>query len=238
MQQMLVRYAVSDKEGRYKLDCLLEGTYDLYVQHDAGTVIIREIKIGKSSEQKDIILQPGVKVSGTISIQGGNDAAEVMIMVLDVERDEPRSYAMTDADGKFEIEQSMPAGDYVILAYKDGYAIESEKITLKEPFTYKANLVPGGDVQVTVKSGGGKNISGSRIFIKTEDGRKVHRTYSFGRMDFGAYSGFNIKPLDKNGTTEIKGLKPGKYIIGVEKSDKTATVEVKALEVSSVNLNL
>lgn len=244
-KRMLNRFAYEgrDPSGKYSIDGLTEGIFDLYVWcHGGGPELDAEkyekkVSIGPASSRHDIRLSVGVRLKGTVMAQNANQSAGDAVVLLDPSDLEPCGFTRVSPDGSF-IMQALPVGEYLAMACKGDYAIETRKIQLKESAGFSATLVPGGDLRITVRGGPGKTVAGKRITLKTSGGESVVRCRSNYLGPLPLPPAVVLNPLNKDGVSDVKGLKPGSYLVGIEGSSKTVTAEVKALESRTAEIAL
>ncbi len=235
----MARQTTTDQNGDYKTEALPPGTYTLFVMSGNEMTIRKGLQIAAEPDAQrfDITLDPAFSLTGAIAMPDVDTLDGAVVMLADVESGQPRSYAAVGPDGSFKMEPALSAGDYLALATRDGYAVEVRVLTLDASSVFNATLVPAGKIAVTVKGGADWNPQGARLTIVNERGETIVRLKQSG-YEFASppMSLVNVRPLDNQGRSEISGLLPGTYTIGVEGQPFTATAEVNALETTRVVL--
>lgn len=236
-RQQLARWCRTDDKGGFTLECVKPGKYELQVRGSSGGAMHqRELVIQKPVHDVDIVVEPGFGLTGKITNSTGGGVVGTMIMLVSPDSAMPVGFAMAEKDGAYSIEQGIPAGEYEIYVYKEGYAVESAKQTISTNLVFDAVLVPGGSVNVRLSGAAG--LEGRVVRISGEDGTEVLRSRQSSWMGFGMGVAFVIAPTDADGATTINGLRPGKYTVSVDGVDKRASVTVKPLDEAVVELAL
>jgi protocatechuate 3,4-dioxygenase beta subunit len=235
-QRMLARYGRTDGAGRFRVEGVQAGAYEVAVQHAEGLSPKRTISVG-ASNWVDLVLSPGVAVKGTVLDASGRGARGAAVMAMDAGSDEHGGMGTVDEDGAFAIEPPLPAGEYRFFVLQTGCAVEALQLKLAGATNIAFRLAPGGDASVTVRAGG-KPAEGKVVQVKAADGREVLRVRNALYANMGPWGRCAVAPTDAEGRTTVQGLKPGRYTVAIEGSRSTAKVEIKPLETAEVTLDL
>ena len=149
--------AKSDPEGRFAIDGLPEGRYDLVATYP-GYAAGRADSIPSGTQSVVIQLTAGARVRGTVRDRNGS--APVVAFTISIqraqgalERESLTSEAFMDARGQYEI-SGLPAGSYAAVAAGYGYAPSREvQFSISEALDEKTvdfELEKGGELVGTV----------------------------------------------------------------------------------------
>ena len=240
--RMQMRYGMSEADGTYKVDSVPPGSYDISIRHEAnGMTTLRNVTVSATAHRFDVKLSAGVAVSGKVTDEAGSGKARVTILAVPdgVELDETMEggYAMTDEDGRYDLQPPLSAGKYSIFVMHPGYALDAAVIALPGTTNHNASLVVGGDIAVTVKSKGSP-AKDKNVVVKDAKGSTVLRIRGGAMLAMTPMANCAISPSDDQGKTTVRSLRPGQYTVTVEDSKASAVVEVKPLETAEVTLNL
>ncbi len=246
IDRIMARRTQTDWQGQYAMEALMPGAYMLYVAHRVvgGTheeemALRKGLLIGADpdTQQFDVTLDPAFNLTGTLTVLDSDASEGAFVLLVDVESGERRGFATIEPDGSFRMTPAVAGGEYLVMAARDGYSVEARVLTLDADAVFDATLVPAGKVVVTVKGGEDWNPEGARLRLVNERGETVTRlNHSDFEYEGSQLSLLNVRPLDAHGRTEIGGLPPGSYTVGVEGQPFTATVEVRELETTRVVL--
>lgn len=160
-----------------------------------------QVTVGGAVVTRDFVLDPGARISGTVTAESGGAALEgIKILIRDFTIDEPASAVHTGSDGTFRI--NLRPGTYTVGAYnstRQPYAMELYNPTLNggvnatqaTPITLAAgastttdfSLLAGNKIAGTVSdptSGIAKGIS-VRFFASTDAFVQGNRTDNLGQ---------------------------------------------------------
>ena len=146
----------------------------------------------------------------------------------------------TDAEGRFSMVE-LEAGKYHLTAQRNGYLDTSYgahrpegdgAILRLEPgqsmADLKFKLIPFGVIAGVVRDSDGEPLNGAHVSV-------AQLTYTFGKPRWDAYEGTETDDL---GQYRVRGLKPGKYYVGVkpdvERRAKVDSSKAKAATVVAV----
>ena len=229
---LLSRNFTTDSQGKYKVECVTPGEYNILVRGGDGVSCgLKSAVISGSSKPFDIVLGPSFKVSGKITIDGGDSAEGATVFA--VSNDETgMSWAQVAASGDYELRPKLAGGVHTVFVGRPGYALEAVVLDVRSDLKHDVKLVPGGNLQVKVTS---KNspVKGQEIRLKDAVGQDVIRLHG-GRTVLGL--GGYVAPTDADGKTMFTGLRSGKYTVSAAGRNATASVEIKALETAEIEL--
>jgi protocatechuate 3,4-dioxygenase beta subunit len=242
MTQMQVKYGVTDAAGKYKIEDIQPGSYDISARHqEFGTTALPKTTVSAAANSFDIKLGGGVTMSGRITDDTGKalQGATVFAVPDGVEVDEMMEggYGASDETGDFTLEPPLSPGKYRIFVMQAGRAVEASVITLPAATNLNAALAVGGDISVTVMEKG-KPVEGRNIHVRTDKGVEVLRLRNAGMLDMTPMGRCSISATDQQGKTTIRGLRPGRYKVTADNSKASVTVEVRQLATAEVTLNL
>lgn len=243
MKQRLTKHSQTGADGKYSLDCIPPGTYSVNVRNMDGSASASEnnLKLSRKLHNLDLPLKDNYKIYGRVSFPDNTDEMRgVATVAVSCKDDSIPGYGTVDENGGYVITPNLPAGEYYVFNFKDGYAISENKINLEKDTAVNGTLVPGGAISVVLKSSSPENIAERTVHVKAGDGREILRCRkpSQWTRSGGPWSRLLIAPTDENGNTVISGLKEDTYTISIDGSDKTATCKVVPLKETIVEINI
>jgi len=232
---LLARYGVSDAQGKFKMECLPPGKYDIIANKESeGSGGYKNADLSKNSKPFDITLGPVFKLSGKVVMATGESSKGVDVFAIsDDEINE--GWAQVLEMGEYNMESKLPRGQYKVFASRKGFAVEAAILDINGDTKFNAKLVPSGNIQVRIIKGD-QPVKGKMINLKTQIGEEVLRIKS--KKFVGMAAEWNINPTDTDGRTTIYGIKPGKYNVYADGDSSTVSAEVKVLETTEVELKL
>jgi len=234
--QILRKFGTTDEEGAYRIEGLEPGKYKLNVYHESGAMQQGNVELGEGAQTKDIEIGEGVDVCGTIRFADGKPAAQAMVMAA-TKDDNVVGFAMADAGGAFSMQPKLAAGQYTLFACMQDYAVEARRVTIEKAATLTFELVPSGDVEITVTDAEGKGIEGHIVALKDAAGKEVIRLQDSEYAGMMPGQGFFSNKTDKQGVVKISGLRPGEYTATVKGSPKSVKFTVAELETANATLS-
>ncbi|MBT3194495.1 MAG: hypothetical protein HN341_18265 [Verrucomicrobia bacterium] len=228
------RNTVTDDEGKYALKCLQPGSYKLRTQTAEFSPSVAFIEVADRNVTHDITLSDGFTLRGQITNPEGNTLPQAAIVVLSPDTEETMGFGIADAAGDYTIQSPLPEGACLLLAFKDGYDIKTQRITLTEDTTWSPKLEPGGEVIISVKDASGNPVTGKYIEVHTKEGARVERCHNEAWAMVGYWSAACNTALNSAGSTTIKGLAPGTYAASLKGEAARTTFSVLALETTEV----
>jgi hypothetical protein len=188
-----------------------------------STLVILLTLTAVASAQQPAARKAGTSITGRVTIDGGQAAADASILAMPVNFAGNQSAAMasvyrpitTDADGKFEI-TNLSSVAYTITVVLPGYVVSGsrEERYYRPGDTAVISMVKGGVITGRVTNFFGEAVVGARvraIRVKDSEGRAV-------RSDLSMSSYFSLVTAmmgewrtDDRGVYRIYGLEPGYY---------------------------
>jgi 5-hydroxyisourate hydrolase-like protein (transthyretin family) len=235
--QMMRKFGTTDEDGAYRIEGLVPGKYKVNVYHENGAMRQGSVELDDGAQTKDIEIDEGVEVCGTVKFADGKPAAQGMIMAAG-EDDEIVGFAMADATGAFSLQPKLATGQYTLFAYLQDYAVEARRVTIEKAASLSFELVPSGDVEVTVTDAQGKGVEGQAVELKDDTGGEVIRLSDSDQAGMLPWQGFFGGKTDKRGMVKVTGLRPGAYTAKVKGSAKKAEFTVVELETAKVTVGM
>jgi protocatechuate 3,4-dioxygenase beta subunit len=213
----------TDEDGRYELEALVDGSYQLQV-FGQGVTYRRSFTV--SGDTNGDIALPTISISGIVTESGSNEPLEGASIQADAGGSTPAfqiKRGVTDSRGFYSIDEVDP-GTYQVTARKDGYQLKTQ------PLTVGSTSV---ELNVGLSRGSGLAIRG----VDGLTGLPLRGMSAVAYSDTGtvAYSGF--LSLDAEGRGEIASLTPGRYSL-VLASDGYATRSFPAVVVPEPTLTV
>jgi len=208
------RHAETDADGRFTLKNVGTGEFKVSVKHDEMMPAGQDLTIGESPpDEVTFVLEPGIRLSGTILEADGSPAAGLTVNVSGptgaTGRDHVWKHAELDEDGVFEV-SGLSTGKYDITVQGEGGGTPEVRISgvLAGEDEILISLGAKHKVPGSVVDPGGKPVEGAAIGVrKIEDSS----SYTFGR----SAAGENLS--DKNGAFSVSVRSGAKYEITAAK---------------------
>jgi protocatechuate 3,4-dioxygenase beta subunit len=190
----------TDGDGRYDLEGLNDGPYEVSVQGQ-GVGYRKSFQI--SGDTNGDIALPGTSLSGTVRDESGQpiDGADVQAETGQETQAFSVKRGVTDSNGSYSIEDLDP-GNYRVTARKTGYRLDTEPATVgSDPASLDFTLKNGSGLSIRVADGQtGIPLSGVQALAFAADGTVAYQ----GRISLGA-----------DGTGEVPSLSDGAYTLYV-----------------------
>ena len=234
--QMMRKWGTTDEKGAYRIEGLPPAKYKLTVYHEGGAMAQSRVDVGDGTQTMDVKMGEGVDVSGTIAFADGKAAQRAIVVAASGKDEAIVGYGMADAVGAFAMRPKLAAGEYTLLAYLAGYAVEVRRVTIEKGSSFVFELVPSGDVEITVKDARGKAVAGQTVELKDSSGKRVVRLTKDEWGGMVPWQELFCPATDESGEVTIGGLRPGEYSVSVKGSPNSATVTVAELETAEVTV--
>ncbi len=204
--------SMTDGEGRFEFQKLKRGQYLLSVQNGwGGTANIRPLTSPPTpagSVDVRLVVQPGLKITGTVSTSGGDPVGNAWINANPQDRKSGGTNvnARTKPDGTFELLGLAPdSGAYTLQVNANRFGGGSlTPLTMKDvqPGTSGLAIVleSGLSIDGTIKTAAGDPIQNAWV--------SAQRIAQEGEPGGG---GMGNSPVEPTGKFNIGGLKPGRY---------------------------
>jgi len=231
----LSRWGMSDKNGKYTIDGIRAGDYEVQVQHAEGALMGAQIAISGVPVVKDYTLAGGHKVSGSVRING-KPAEQTAIVAASAENDQIVGWATTDGEGTYEMQPPLPAGAYHLFVLRNDYSLEGRTVKVEGDTKQDFTPVPAGSIEVVLSSAAGQSAQGRTVSV-LRDGKRVPRLNAeevAGML--GPWMPVFRQSTDESGVARITGLRPGTYDLVIDGSDRRTQVVVKELETTKATI--
>ena len=192
---------ITDSEGRYQLDTILCGNYQITVNKVGYDSFISSSRytVNSNADTNPALITVMAKfasVTGHVSQQGSSDSNGIQIEVRD-EKDAVVYSLITNRDGHFDF--TCTTGTYSVIASKTGYFSSAYTLSVINGKTYEMEIEElvsqTGSVSGVVKKDNGEPINGALInliSIGTSESYSTvsvaDGTYSFTDIPIGEYS--------------------------------------------------
>jgi dolichyl-diphosphooligosaccharide--protein glycosyltransferase len=131
------RFVTSDEAGRYSL-MLKEGKHNVYCVYITGGqqyVYLGSVDVKQNKDTTlDILMEPPVKISGTVSYKGQLDNETTVFLESD------RGIYKSQTNGAAEYHALLPPGDYIVRSYGPRDGVYSAQIELTEDMQHNIVL--------------------------------------------------------------------------------------------------
>ncbi len=238
MSHMMTRRTITGDDGHYEFDGLQPGVYKLHTQSEEFGSVVESVEITEKDATLDVALTVGVTLKGRITATGDEAIRQAVVMVLSEDGQDAMGCGFSGSDGEYTITSPLPKGAFLLLAFRDGYAIATSHLTLTKDTTWDVELQPGGSAEITVVDMAGAPAVGQQLEVRDSDNALVERCRDAVWASVPFWSAVYCAPLDSEGKTTMKGLAPGTYTVSVEGGKTTATFSITALETTTVRLTL
>ncbi len=144
--------ALSDEEGRYRLEGLSPGTHAVRAGHEEYRPALRRLEVRAGTNALDLTLEPGAAVSGRVVDPRGAPVAGARVVAHPPPGETPRGLpdaATSGADGSFTL-PGLADGVYRLLAEREGFARSREGrevvVAGRSVTGIEIELTPGGAI--------------------------------------------------------------------------------------------
>ena len=126
--RITARQVTTDSAGRFTLDQLAAGTYQLMVEHPAACrAFVRDLRLSGAEEQTvpPVVLPIGAELQGRVTVAGRPSGQIKVVFSSSGGRSGPESLrieTITAADGRFRLPRRVPPGNYELRAAVVGTA--------------------------------------------------------------------------------------------------------------------
>ncbi|HEX3128346.1 MAG TPA: carboxypeptidase regulatory-like domain-containing protein [Thermoanaerobaculia bacterium] len=187
--------AMSDGDGRYRLDGIKPGTRTFQATHPGYRRAVRDLEVRPGENALDLSLEGGVEVRGRVVDDGGAPVPGASVSLREGWRSWDLPRGTSGADGSFTL-TGVADGNYHLSAQKEGYAIDPDG----EDVTVAGSSV--GGLEVKLSRGG--TVTGQLLGLDFTDLSQVQ--ISSDSMSWRGGGG-TVRP---DGTYRIENLAPGK----------------------------
>ena len=200
--------ALTDDEGRFLLEGLAPGTYDVSAAI-LGRVKTTERKVRAGGKDLVLVLSRGARLTGRVRGERGAPVASFRLgldlHVGPLERDQGTTLTVVDVEGRFTVEGLSP-GTYTLRAAAHGLAPAAMRIEVAPKAVdvgpVEVTLGPGVRLEGQVVRTGGAPLTGARVTV--EGG-------AYGASLDTLYDGMT----DASGRFSVEGLAPGEVSLSV-----------------------
>jgi len=229
MREAQTRWTRVNPSGRFEIDCVESGSYDLIAYHEDGRSSRTQIVVHDSPVTTSLEIVTGTMVEATVNDITDNPVCGAALLAVSIPDSEPVAFGVSDENGHCAFEPGIPDGSWRILVVKPGYAVGVHTVNIPQVSSLHTTLVPGGQLTVQVEPEPDTEPSGNRVTLTTSGGKPVYRMPS-GQAAGGILAMATVEPTNQHGLTRVHGLEPGGYTVRVEGIEKTIDVVVGELE--------
>lgn len=242
-QKQMMVMSSQIKEGRYKFDTVPVGKYKLSTYDNESGTFNKNIEVKNEDLVIDIKLPKGFKFSGEITCRDSDEQkpaplSQTFVFAYSKDMD-IISYGIAPEDGVYVMRPSLNQGEYEIIALKKYYAVEGVTMKIDSDRNYDMTLVPGGDLDLTLKSDR-LPVKDRLVMLKDENGKEIVRLSGDSMLSTTGFlkNCVNI-PTNESGKTSFVGLKPGTYTLSVKGCKITPDkVTISPLEKTTMEIEL
>ncbi|MEQ8767319.1 MAG: carboxypeptidase regulatory-like domain-containing protein, partial [Planctomycetota bacterium] len=218
----LVRHAVTDDDGLYRVTGLTTGAFTITVESEGSSPAVRR-GVEAGSEKVDFILVSGDALAGTVtSERTGEVLRHFRVLVDPIASEGERVWQDIDSeDGRFRIEGLAP-GLWLLVVIAPEHRAHVEEIEMRRHVPKEdldIRLPPGGTLSGAVMDGAERTpIAGAEVAVEPlPDPQAVTRTAKLAQRLSQLLGNPPGRPLttDENGRFEIEGLPSGLYKLQV-----------------------
>lgn len=171
--------AIADAQGRFTLEGLEAGRFDLWSQHTPGAVLRREVEAGDGDVE--LRLGPGATLALTVSDEGGLPVAGARAALFLAARDQLLE-GVTGEDGRLWF-GALPEGEYLLVVLKDGKAPEATRLQATEAHALEVTLFRPRRLEGRV-SWAETAVAGAEVHLRGILPLATARTDAGGRFSF------------------------------------------------------
>lgn len=202
----------SDGVGRFALDSLAPGTFEISVSADGyqpSEIFEVELPQGEVVEGVTVVLKPGAVLAGRVLTEAGEPVAEARVRAHG-------GAATSDAEGVFRITGLVPGPDTVDAHHPEYGRVEKE-LTI-EPGTNTLDLIFPAGHEVTGKVVGGDDRPVVGAWVELED-------------ETGAWQRLR-SASGEDGTFRLVPVTDGRYILRAQAPGYAPMLKARAVEVA------
>jgi len=216
--------AISDADGRFRIEGLAPGRYKPSASALARTGVAREsvlLGLGQTSEEVLIEVHPAVVVSGRL-LAGGKPCSEGSVSLNDPAT-ERSAGAATDSDGRVVLRAVLP-GKYLVKAYCEDFPHREDlpvvEVADKDVSGLTWELAAGFTVSGTVVDAGGAPVASADVWGQTHG------------SDPRAARGWTSGRSEKDGSFVLTGVRAGGLELSVHTETHPSNEDPVKLDVS------
>jgi hypothetical protein len=232
-------------DARAAVGPLEPGVYDLVLQQQTsgpdlplyGMQAKGGITLKQGVSQVEWVLQPACRLQVDARGAGALGARVVVAGPARTRLQSVHAYLVTP--GPTRARAAFPEGDYTVFAFTVGgyFSCEGRRIRLpmKEPLVISP--AHAGSLRV-VLAGVPEAIRGRSVRLWKSDGAKVIRLYDPLYSYNTHFSTAIVLPTTADGETTIGWLRPGRYTVGVDGSEKRHVVRIRPGQISELRMSV
>ncbi|MBX3459007.1 MAG: carboxypeptidase regulatory-like domain-containing protein [Planctomycetes bacterium] len=224
--------ASTAEDGRFKLEEVEAGVYDLTARLEGvGVVTLEQLNVeaGKERDVGDLKLEKGLTLAGIVTDKSGRGVAGAVVSIRAGDSDNPFggrwrdsvASTTTNAQGRFEI-VAMQEGEFRAVVNADGYA------RLDHSFKF-----PGSELRLVLSRGG--SVEGR---VVNQNNEPVHQasvslishndpqyTWFKASPEQNMWGGSEWRATTEQGSWQIENVPPGTYLVVARADSVTGWVD-------------
>ncbi len=219
------RSGVINDDGTFVVEGVEPGTWHVFAEAKdyAKSTVEVTVTAGQNADVGDILLGPGVAVTGRVVDNTRKPKAGVEVKLAELKEAGPfsggfpneKGATTTDSEGRFT-HSGLSEGRWQLSVEVEGFAPLTYKFEIKaEPHEVELVLLVGGTLSGVVTESGGQAVAGADILFMMH-GTTAHQIYKLtGQVDgFGGWAGREITAKsNERGQFEFAHLAPGTYLV-------------------------